>query len=37
MSLKGKGELRLEYDADIAVVDHWMNVQNVVLKGELVT
>lgn len=36
LGLKGKGELRVGYDADIVVVDHWMNVQNVILKGELV-
>ncbi len=36
LALKGKGELQPGYDADIVLVDGWMNVHNVLLKGELV-
>jgi N-acetylglucosamine-6-phosphate deacetylase len=36
LGLAGKGELRVGYDADIAIVDHWMHVKNVFLKGEQV-
>ncbi|HIS02812.1 MAG TPA: amidohydrolase family protein [Candidatus Pullichristensenella avicola] len=36
LSLQGKGELRAGCDADVVLVDGWMNVHNVILKGERV-
>ena len=35
LGLKRKGEIRVGNDADLVITDNWMNVQNVILKGEL--
>ena len=33
--LADRGEIRKGLRADIIITDHWMNVKNVILKGEL--
>jgi len=37
LGLRAKGELRIGFDADCAIVDNWMNVEGVILKGEIVS
>jgi N-acetylglucosamine-6-phosphate deacetylase len=37
LRLRAKGELRVGNDADCVIVDNWMNVASVILKGEIVS